>query len=72
MIRIGFFSRRYFMVPDVLAARKEIATDFCNRMGFGSKLFYVRTKEGELQLLNEKIRQHTAKKHSVKLVKELI
>ena len=72
MIRIGFFSRRYFTVPDVLATRKEIATTFCDKMGFGTKLLYVRTKEGALQLLNEKIRQNTAEKRSVAMIKELM
>ncbi len=72
MIRVGFFMQRYFAVPDVLAARKEIATEFCRFMGYGAKLIHVRTKEGEIQLLNEKLRRHTAQKRSVQMVKELI
>ncbi len=72
MIRVGFFIQRYFAVPDVLSTRKELATEFCTRVGYGAKLIYARTKEGEIQLLNEKLRQHTAQRRSVEMVKELI
>lgn len=72
MIRAGFFARRYFAVPDVLATRKEIAAEFCSYMGYGAKLIFVRTAEGSIQLLDEKLRRHTVQKRSVQMVKELI
>ncbi len=72
MIRLGFFRHRHFAVPDVLATRKEIATQFCTKMNRGAKLFYSRTSKGELELLNAKIRQSTVQRRAVEMVKELM
>lgn len=72
MIRTGFLKRRYFAVPDVLATKKEIASEFCGHLGYGAKLIFVQTQDGMTQLLNERLRQHTAQKRSVQMVKELI
>ena len=72
MIRTGFLKRRYFAVPDVLATKKEIASEFCGHLGYGAKLIFVQTQDGMTQLLNERLRQHKAQKRSVQMVKELI
>lgn len=72
MMRTGRLSKRYFAVPDALAGKKDIANLFSKRLGMGYKLVYVRSKEGEQMLLKGKLKQHTAKKRSVSMIKELL
>ena len=70
MVSFGFFVRKYIAVPDALAARKENALTFSSLLG--GQLIYVYTDEGKKILLNQKLRQKSAEKDSIQMVKKLI
>ncbi|MCR5624370.1 MAG: DEAD/DEAH box helicase family protein [Lachnospiraceae bacterium] len=72
MVTIGLFFKKYVAVPDLLAGNKKSAEEFGKAVGKKSKLIYVNTDEGLRILLEQKLRQRTASKKSVELLRRLI
>ncbi len=70
IVEFGIFVKKYIAVPDALALRKENAQVFSSLLG--GKLIYVYTNEGKKILLNQKLRQRSADRDSIKMVKKLI